>query len=183
MKSPRRIFRSSLARSFAVRSGRAGRTLAWWLGGAGLTASLAMVGMSSDLFGRGQPGPDHLQADAGQVAVIDGDTLRLGSHIVRLAGVEAPERGDTCRGGRDCGGAATSALAGLVRDRRVDCQVKGHDRLGRPYGACDANGTDLSRAIVAAGWARAQPEAPALADLELRARRQGAGLWAASTSP
>ena len=177
MKPPRRIFRTS----FTARTTRAGRILAVWLGGAGAAAARVVIGLSSDLFGRGQPGPDHLQADPGQVAVIDGDTLRLGSQIVRLAGVDAPERGDICPGGRDCGGAATSALAGMVRDRRVECRLNGHDRLGRPFGNCDANGTDLSRAIVAAGWARAQPEAPALADLELRARRQGAGLWSAAT--
>ena len=64
-----------------------GRTLALWLGGAGALAMLVMLGLSSDLFGRGQPGPDHLQADPDQVAVIDGDTLRLGSQVVRLAGV------------------------------------------------------------------------------------------------
>ncbi len=143
-------------------------------------AALVMGGLSSELFGHGQPSVDHVRADPGQVAVVDGDTLRLDGQVVRLAGVEAPVRGDTCRGGTDCGGAATSALAGLVRDRRVECRLSGQDRLGRPYGACDANGTDLSRAIVAAGWARAQPETPGLADLELRARRQGAGLWAAS---
>ena len=175
MKQPRRIFRSSLA----ARSGRVGRAMLLWTGAGVGTAAIVILGLSSDLFGHGQPGPDHLQAEAGDVAVLDGDTLRLDGHVIRLAGVEAPVRGDTCRGGADCGGAATSALAGLVRDRQVKCRLSGHDRLGRPYGDCDANGTDLSRAIVAAGWARAQADAPALADLELRARKQGAGLWAA----
>lgn len=176
MKQPRRIFQ----RSLNARSGRIGRAVLAWTAGGAVLAALVMVGLSSDLLGRGQPALDHVRADPGQVAVVDGDTLRLDGHVVRLAGVEAPGRGDVCRGGTDCGGAATSALAGLVRDRRVDCRLSGQDRLGRPYGACDANGTDLSRAIVAAGWARARPETPGLADLELRARRQGAGLWAAS---
>ena len=176
MKPPRRIFRSSLA----ARSGRVGQTILVWTAGAVTTAALVMVGLSSDLFGRAQPLPDRILADPAQVAVVDGDTLRLDGRVIRLAGVQAPGRGDTCRGGTDCGGAATSVLAGLVRDRRVECRLAGHDTMGRPYGDCDANGTDLSRAIVAAGWARARPEIPALADLELRARRQGAGLWAAS---
>lgn len=178
MKPPRRIFRSS----FASRSGRMGRTVSIWLAGALGTAAIVMVGLSSDLFGRSQPGPDRIHADPNHVAVVDGDTLRLDGRVVRLAGVQAPGRGDTCRDGADCGGKATSVLAGLVRDRRVECRLSGHDAMGRPYGACDANGTDLSRAIVASGWARAQPETPALADLELRARRQGAGLWAAALS-
>jgi endonuclease YncB( thermonuclease family) len=99
--------------------------------------------------------------------------------VVRLNGVAAPTRRDVCRGGADCGGAAARALAGLVRDRRVECRVSGHDELGRPFAVCAAGDTDLSRAIVASGWARAQAGAPALADLELRARRQGTGLWAA----
>ena len=174
MRPPRRIFRSTMA----ARSSRAGRALlAWTLAAAG-TAALVMVGLSSDLFGRAPPGPERLLAEPGQVAVVDGDTLRLAGQVVRLDGVQAPSRGDTCRSGADCGGAATSALAGLVRDRKVECRLSGHDRLGRPYAACAANGRDLSSAIVASGWARASEARPALADLELRARQQGAGLWA-----
>lgn len=176
MKSPRRIFRSSLS----ARSGRVERALTVWLAAGLGTTALVMVGLSSDLFGRSQALPDQVRAEAGQVAVIDGDTLRLDGRVIRLAGVEAPARGDTCGGRADCGGAATSALAGLVRDRRVECRLTGRDEMGRPYGDCEANGTDLSRAVVASGWARAQPQAPGLADLELLARQKGAGLWAAS---
>ena len=177
MKPPRRIFRSSMA----ARGSRAGVTVALWFGAIIGGVALVAVGVSSNLFGSAPAGPDRLRADPGQVAVVGGDTLRLDGQVVRLAGVEAPSRGDTCSGGRDCGGAATSALAGLVRDRRVECRVSGHDGKGRPYAACDANGMDLSSAIVASGWARAQQDRPSLASLELRARRQGAGLWASAT--
>lgn len=144
------------------------------LGGGGLVS----IAVSTDLFGRAPPGPDHIEADPEHVAVIDGDTLRLEGTVVRLSGIQAPERGDLCGAATDCGGAATLALAGLVRDRRVECRLNGEDRAGRPYGSCRVNGTDLSRAVVASGWARARPGAPDLADLELRARRQGTGLWA-----
>ena len=151
----------------------------WWAGSAlaGVT-TLTVALTASDLFGRATPPPSHVSADASNVAVIDGDTLKLEGHVIRLRGVEAPDRGDRCRGGMDCGGAATAALAGLVRDRRIECALGDHDSAGRPYAACRADGNDLSRAIVASGWARAQPGAPDLADLELRARRQRAGLWA-----
>ena len=149
-----------------------------WSGAAVGTAALVMMGLSSDLFGRAPPGPEQLRADPGQVSVVGGDTLRLDGRVIRLAGIEAPNRGDTCSGGADCGGAATTVLAGLVRDRRVECRLSGHDRMGRPFATCDANGMDLSSAVVASGWARAQRDRPGLADLELRARRQGAGLWA-----
>jgi endonuclease YncB( thermonuclease family) len=173
VRSRRRIFRHS-----SPGRPRRGRTLLLVALGIGGTAALVSTGMSTDLFGRASPPPSHVAADASTVAVIDGDTLRVEGQVVRLRGVEAPDRGDRCAGARDCGGAATSALAGLVRGRRVECSVTGHDSAGRPYAACEANGVDLSRAIVASGWARAERGAPELADLELRARRQRAGLWA-----
>ncbi len=172
MRQPRRIFRSSASRRPAV-----ARTLLVIAAAVGGTGAIVMTAMSTDLFGRAPPPPSRVAADAGQVAVVDGDTLRLDGQVVRLRGVEAPNRGDRCRGDLDCGGAATSALAGLVRGRRVECALAGHDGAGHPYAACQANGTDLSRAIVASGWARARPGLPELADLELRARRQRTGLW------
>ncbi len=173
LKPPRRIFRgSSPLRPRVVRTALAA-TLAV-LG----TAGLATIGLSTNLFGRASPGPSRVAADPSGVAVIGGDTLRLDGQVVRLRGVEAPDRGDRCGADLDCGGLATSVLAGLVRGRRVECALSGHDDVGRPYAACEANGTDLSRAIVASGWARARPGLPELADLELRARRQRSGLWA-----
>lgn len=178
MKPPRRIFRNTLA----ARSGRIGRTLLVGMGVAGVTSVVVMGALSSSLFGRASPEPEQLRADAGQVAVVGGDTLRLDGRVVRLSGVEAPDRGDTCRNGADCGGAASAELARLVRDRRVECRLSGHDRLGRPYGDCVANGVDLSSAIVASGWGRAREDRPGLANLELRARQHGAGLWA-TTAP
>ena len=173
MKPPRRIFRGSASR----RSPFASTLLAATVGVVAAVA-VGLTAMSTDLFGRAPPPPSHIAADAQNIAVIDGDTLRLDGQVIRLRGVEAPDRGDRCSGQLDCGGAATTALAGLVRGRRVECALADHDSVGRPYAACNANGTDLSRAIVASGWARAQPGAPELADLELRARRQRAGLWA-----
>ena len=174
MKPPRRIFRNT----FAARSGRIGRTLLMGLCIAGVTSVIVMGALSSSLFGRVSPEPEQLYADADQVAVVGGDTLRLDGRVVRLSGVDAPDRGDTCRNGADCGGAATAELARLVRDRRVECRLSGHDRLGRPFGDCMANGVDLSSAIVASGWGRAREDRPGLANLELRARQHGDGLWA-----
>ena len=173
MRPPRRIFRGG-----ATRRSPLGRTILAVTAGVVGTGALAMTAMSSNLFGHAAPPPTHVGAEAHNIAIIDGDTLRMDGHVIRLRGVEAPDRGDRCLGGIDCGGAATTALAALVRGRRVECSLKDHDSAGRPYADCNASGTDLSRAIVASGWARAQPGAPELADLELRARRQRAGLWA-----
>ena len=90
--------------------------------------------------------------------MVDGGTLRLRDRVVRLQGVEPPPRGTACGddgAGEDCGAAATNALAALVREAPVACRVTGADGLGRPYAVCQASGTELNRAVVAAGWARA----------------------------
>ena len=179
MRPPRRLFHRS---SLTARAARGRRSPVLWASLAvGVPAAL-LAWFAVSLPGSGATAPDHLHADPGQVAVVGGDTLRLDGHIVRLTGVEAPNRGDSCKGGADCSGAARSALAGLVHDREVDCSLSGQDNQGRPYADCAADGLDLSRAIVASGWARAEQNHPMLAELELRARRQGAGLWAAGTS-
>ena len=172
MRAPRRIFRSQ-----AVPRPRLTRTSLL----AGLAVALlaaATAGLSSDLFGRTQPATERLSAEAAAVTVVDGETLRLGTQVVRLRGVAAPSRLDLCQGGRDCGGAATGALAALVRNRRVDCRLTGLDQQRRPLADCEASGNNLSRAVVASGWARAGSDAPDLADLELHARERGSGLWA-----
>ena len=105
------------------------------------------------------PPTEELNAQPAQVAVVDGGTLRLRDRVVRLQGVEPPPRGTICgqrdSADEDCGAAATNALAALVREAQVACRITGEDRLGRPYAICQAGGTELNRAVVAAGWARA----------------------------
>ena len=102
--------------------------------------------------------------------------------MVRLAGVDAPERGLSCNdaSGRwfDCGAAAAEALSRLVNNRSVVCLVAGRDRFGRGLAQCSAGGAELNAGLVASGWALAMADQPALAALEAEARRGARGLWA-----
>jgi endonuclease YncB( thermonuclease family) len=152
-----------------------------WLAAVGGAATL---GVASWLFVRSSDAPalapadSHIGAPADKLAVLDGDTLRLGDWVVRLAGIAAPPRGSACRDGgqpMDCGVAAANALAALVRGRAVDCTIKGHDDHGRPVADCVAGPVTLSAALVRDGWARA--EGPALQADERSARAAGRGLW------
>ncbi|WP_158930380.1 thermonuclease family protein [Acidisphaera sp. S103] len=137
------------------------------------------------LFVRSSEAPAHvpanlrLSAPAASLAVLDGDTLRLGDQVVRLAGITAPARGSVCHGSGqesvDCGVAAANALASLVRGSAVDCTIHGHDDQGRPVGNCRAGDTVLSEALVRNGWARA--EAADLQDPQTTARAAGRGIW------
>jgi|SRR5271165_5659693 len=149
--------------------------------GAVCLAGLVLAVMSSDLFGRAPPPVGQVVADPTQIAVVDADTLRLNDRVVRLAGIAVPQRGETCHDGSgqdfDCGVAAANALAALVREAPVDCQLHGADGMGRALAVCEAGGRELNRALVDAGWARADRSSPALAAAESAARSSRRGLW------
>jgi endonuclease YncB( thermonuclease family) len=143
------------------------------------------VGVLASLFFGSSNAPgwtpviSHVSAGADQLAVLDGDTLRVGTHVVRLEGIVAPSRGSVCHGGGqlelDCGSAAANALADLVRGNSVDCAIHGHDGQGRPMAECSAAGRTLNSALVQNGWARTETAAPMVP--ERTARAAGLGIW------
>ena len=153
------------------------RTATVALVGAAAGGSLVMLGLSGSLFGQMTSDARVISAAPGGVAVIDGDTLQLDGVVVRLSDVRAPERGQPCAAGPDCGSQATAVLAGLVHDRRVECRVSGHDAMGRPAARCDAGGKDVNAALVSVGWARAENAVLGAAELDARSHRRG--IWLA----
>jgi endonuclease YncB( thermonuclease family) len=174
---PRRIFRSSLSvRGWALIA----------LVGSLAAAGIAITGLSRQTSGSATPQSGAsvagLDAQPARVAVVDGGTLLLWNRVVRLLGVDPPKRGARCKAGDgsdvDCGAAATNALAALVWELPVACILHGQDELGRPFATCEAGGTDLNRAQVAAGWARADDALPALKREEAQARAGRRGVWA-----
>jgi len=160
----------------------------WGTLAVGVAAAATVLGLATalptDLFGSA-PREHSVHAAASAVRVVDGETLRLGEHLLRLAGVAVPERGQSCRNAAgqayDCGAAAAEALARLVADRAVKCRVQGRDRQGRGLGLCHAGGVELNASLVAGGWAVVDAGAPpALGPLEAAARRAARGLWASA---
>ena len=151
--------------------------------GLGLTsfAVVLMVALPADLFGRGSDATTTISAQAAQIAVVDGDTIRLRNTLIRLRGVHAPARGQICRTGPnasdDCGTMSSIALAGLVRGRAVSCEINGRDRGGFALAQCNAAGVNLNQAMVSAGWARAEPTDAGMQATEAEARRAARGLW------
>lgn len=120
----------------------------------------------------------------GPVVVEEGTTIRARRMRVRLAGVVAIDREETCRDAADvewrCGARALAGLRRTVRLRPVDCLLPQDARSGVFEGVCAfVAGGDLGEAFVASGWARAAPEGPYL-DAEAAARRAGRGAWGAA---
>jgi len=92
--------------------------------------------------------------------VIDGDTIEIQPHKIRLFGIDAPKLEQTCREQRlihthvyPCGRQASAFLKSLVDGKLVICVEEGRDRYDRFVATCFADGRDLGMALVAAGWA------------------------------
>lgn len=110
--------------------------------------------------------------------VVDGDTLRLGQERVRLNGIDAPERRQTC-GAAACGETARAWLARLIEGKLVICEGSTRDKYRRLVAVCRVDGADLGQAIVKAGWAVAYRRySAAYVPAEQDAQRARRGLWA-----
>lgn len=120
--------------------------------------------------------------DAGApVRVIDGDTIAIGEDHVRLFGIDAPEKAQTCEvEGIDsaCGDDATRALEQLIGTSRPTCVERSRDRYGRAVAVCSVSGRDLGREMVANGWAVAFTRySQDYVTEEAAAKAERRGLW------
>lgn len=118
---------------------------------------------------------------ADSLRVVDGDTLVLDGERIRLEGIDAPEKTQSCY--RDgiaypCGLRAKEALERLVRGLEM-CQEIGRDRYGRVLGTCYAGGVNINAALVSSGWALAYRRySTAYVGEEEEARENRRGMWA-----
>lgn len=169
-------------------AGRTGRAVAAVLLGAGVVAALvpgAAVERGTVTAVRAAAGEAEAwlarQPVTGVATVSDGDTLRVGGVKVRLYGIDAPERSQSCgRGtaGWACGAAAAARLAALAAAGPVSCLPRDTDRYGRTVAVCTAAGVDLGAALVADGLARAYLRYGAeYAETEATAKAERIGLW------
>jgi endonuclease YncB( thermonuclease family) len=119
------------------------------------------------------------------VGIADGDTITVladskAQHRIRLAGIDAPEKG------QPFGNKSRQHLADLVADQRVTVEWHKRDRFGRIVGKVLRGGTDVCLEQVRAGMAwhfkkYAAEQSPedrrTYAEVEDQARANKAGLW------
>lgn len=87
------------------------------------------------------------------VAVIDGDTVKVDRTTYRLWGIDAPEYRQSCDDAFASGGLAFDVLRQLVRGKKVECELRSKDGYGRTVAVWRADGLDLASIMVRAGWA------------------------------
>ena len=125
---------------------------------------------------------------SGPARVIDGDTIEVQDQRIRLHGIDAPERSQTCllQGQRyPCGIDATDSLRELVSGKQVSCDAIYRDRYGRTFAVCVIpGGIDLGRAMVRQGWALVDRQYTLnYVDEEDEARQKKLGIWRGQFRP
>jgi endonuclease YncB( thermonuclease family) len=114
--------------------------------------------------------------------IVDGDTLHLDGHKIRLLGIDTPEMKQYCHDRDDvaypCGERARDRLADMIGSADgVDCMIAGRDRYKRLLGQCFAGGVDLQEALIAEGLGVAE-YTDDYREAEEEARRRKLGMWA-----
>ncbi|MGK7871444.1 thermonuclease family protein [Falsiroseomonas sp. E2-1-a20] len=93
-------------------------------------------------------------ASAQRAEVIDGDTIRVAGVVVRMMGLDAPERRARCPAEARLAARATARLRQLVRPR-VWLERRGRDRYRRTLAVVrDGAGRDLAQVMIREGLAR-----------------------------
>ncbi|WP_279349645.1 thermonuclease family protein [Erythrobacter litoralis] len=82
--------------------------------------------------------------------------MTFGDQRIRLAGIDAPEKQQTCpRNGIEwaCGQEATEILTGSLDGKQLRCTTGGHDRYDGALATCIVGQADIARMMLAAGFA------------------------------
>lgn len=145
-----------------------------WLQGLAVAGALVCAGVAAQDYRSG--------VVRGAAEVTDGDTIRIGETRIRLFGIDAPERTQSCEDERGrrwaCGIVAEDRLRTLTSGRTVHCTMRDIDRYGRQVSTCAAGGRDLGTTLVAEGLARAYVRyGDDYATVEAKAKLERLGLW------
>ncbi len=120
-----------------------------------------------------------------EIIIVDADTIKLKGKSIRLYGIDAPERTQTCENSEnvtyDCGAKATNALIKFIKlnaDKKVNCNYTNKDRYGRFIGECHIGKININRWLVKKGWAIAyrQYSLKYIKDEKI-ARINNSGIW------
>ena len=93
---------------------------------------------------------------AGNLKIIDGDTIILNGEKIRFSGIDTPELKQTCLHADrkvSCGITAKKLLAEKIGGETLECTSEGKDTYKRTLAECFVNGESLSKFLVRRGYA------------------------------
>ena len=138
--------------------------------------------MLSALFLLSLPAMAQAADITGVPKIREGDQMQIGSHRIRLGGVDAPSVDQLClntSGERwTCGVAARDELIKRFGGKSWTCQTRTTDRRGRTVARCSADGEDIQKWLVSNGWALAYRQFSHDYEADEKAAREAkAGMW------
>ena len=104
---------------------------------------------------------------SGYAKIIDGDTIKINSKKIRLHGIDAPEKKQTCKKpyliigifsftkSYSCGQVSTDKLIKKINNQIIKCKIKNVDRYNRLIGECYKRNENLNAWLVSNGYALA----------------------------
>ncbi len=159
-----------------------------WLWPASLTPSAPSISLPTMSLSSFVPFKASEPPIVGRAFAANGDTLRIAQQTIRLDGVEAPERDQTCARSENrlwrCGEAAHTALTRLVAGRQVRCEPSGKTPDGAVRATCTAGSTDLASTLIEGGHILAESGMMArYRSSQAKAQQAKVGLWSGSSTP
>lgn len=118
---------------------------------------------------------------AGDIYVIDGDSLIVNGVKTRMYGIDAPEYKQTCFDEESyeypCGQISREALYKMITDKTI-CIIKGHDKYNRILTVCYNDNIDINSELVKQGMAVAYSRySDDYIEQEEYAKQNKIGLW------
>ena len=126
----------------------------------------------------------------GKANVIDGDTIKIKSKKIRLFGIDAPEKKQTCKKSftsinffsfqknYNCGVLSTTYLKKKIGNNYIKCISKTKDKYKRYLGVCYLGNLDLNKWMVENGYAVAYKKYSRKYELqEQYAKENKLGIW------
>lgn len=121
--------------------------------------------------------PDRI---AGAAFITDGDGLKVAGHVIRMAGLDAPEHDQPARGSNgewfNHGKRVKSELIRKIGGRNVEVETHGRDHHGRVLGTVFCDGEDINKWLVLKGFAIAA-YGKQYRSAERWAREKSLGMW------
>ncbi len=119
----------------------------------------------------------------GRATAVSGDTLRIDTKLLRLSGIDAPDRNQVCTrqpGNKKwrCGETAQATLDRLVRGKSVRCEPGGTDDADRTLAKCFVDSRDVAVELASEGHVFATASLfGGYAFLEAEAKQKKSGIW------
>ena len=126
----------------------------------------------------------------GSAKVVDGDTIKINGKIIRLFGIDAPEKKQICKKNwlsinfftftknYYCGKVATKKLKKFISNKQVKCVGDQLDRYNRIIAICYLDNKDINRWLVRNGFAVAYKKySTKYSYQEKMAQKEKIGLW------